>query len=155
WFGPKRSTNANRPAELPNMIPPKLKSSTSGGVKADDTRPCCGDRTHWASHVVIDTRATVASRTAAEASPGHPLVGFFCRAAGSGAHGGGECLAGALGRVRRRFRAKAHVSPNVRRESEEASQTLEASPRGAAALLRLTIEKLCKELGVSDESLKG
>src|SRR5262249_30518266 len=49
---------------------------------------------------------------------------------------------------------KLHVSPNVRRESEEASQTLEASPRGAAALLRLTIEKLCKELGVSDESLK-
>src|SRR5262249_6410416 len=30
--------------------------------------------------------------------------------------------------------------------------TLEASPRGAAALLRLTIEKLCKELGVSGES---
>jgi Domain of unknown function (DUF4145) len=31
---------------------------------------------------------------------------------------------------------------------------LEASPRGAAALLRLAIEKLCKELGVSGESLK-
>jgi len=44
--------------------------------------------------------------------------------------------------------------PNVRREREETSQTLEASPRGAAALLRLAIEKLCKELGVSGESLK-
>jgi hypothetical protein len=31
---------------------------------------------------------------------------------------------------------------------------LEASPRGAAALLRLTIEKLCNELGVGGESLK-
>jgi hypothetical protein len=31
---------------------------------------------------------------------------------------------------------------------------LEASPRGAAALLRLTIEKLCNELGVGAESLK-
>ena len=43
--------------------------------------------------------------------------------------------------------------PNVRRECEETSQTLEASPRGAAALLRLAIEKLCKELGVTGESL--
>ena len=43
--------------------------------------------------------------------------------------------------------------PNVRPECEETSQTLEASPRGAAALLRLAIEKLCKELGVSGESL--
>src|SRR5262249_23090121 len=39
-------------------------------------------------------------------------------------------------------------------ECEEATQTLEASPRGAVALLRLTIEKLCKELGVSGESAK-
>lgn len=44
--------------------------------------------------------------------------------------------------------------PNVRREYDETSQTLEASPRGAAALLRLAIEKLCKELGVTGESLK-
>src|SRR5262249_736659 len=47
-----------------------------------------------------------------------------------------------------------HVVPDEPREYEEASQALEASPRGAAALLRLTIEKLCKELGVSGESLK-
>ena len=44
--------------------------------------------------------------------------------------------------------------PNVRRECEEAGQTLEASPRGAAALLRLAIEKLCKELGVSGDGVK-
>src|SRR5262245_46133617 len=37
---------------------------------------------------------------------------------------------------------------------EEKTQTLEASPRGAAAVLRLTIDKLCKELGVSGESVK-
>jgi hypothetical protein len=49
---------------------------------------------------------------------------------------------------------KLDAPPNVQREYEEASQTLEASPRGAAALLRLAIEKLCKELGVSGESLK-
>ena len=49
---------------------------------------------------------------------------------------------------------KLAVAPNERREYEEASRILEASPRGAAALLRLTIEKLCKELGVSGESLK-
>ena len=49
---------------------------------------------------------------------------------------------------------KLHAPPNVRRECEEASQTLEASPRGAAALLRLAIEKLCKELGVSGDGLK-
>jgi hypothetical protein len=49
---------------------------------------------------------------------------------------------------------KSLAPPNVRREYEEASQTLEASPRGAAALLRLAIEKLCKELGVTGESLK-
>ena len=47
-----------------------------------------------------------------------------------------------------------HVIPSERRECEKANQLFEASPRGAAALLRLTIEKLCNELGVSGESLK-
>jgi Domain of unknown function (DUF4145) len=47
---------------------------------------------------------------------------------------------------------KLHASPDVRRENEEASQILDASPRGAAAFLRLAIEKLCKELGDSEES---
>jgi hypothetical protein len=36
---------------------------------------------------------------------------------------------------------------DVRRDYEEASTILDASPRGAAALLRLAIQKLCKELG--------
>ena len=49
---------------------------------------------------------------------------------------------------------KLHASPDLRRDDEEASQTLEASPRGAAALLRLAIEKLCKELGESGEAPK-
>src|SRR5262245_2484789 len=47
---------------------------------------------------------------------------------------------------------KLHASPDVRPKTEEASHTLDASPRGAAALLRLATEKLCKELGDSDES---
>jgi hypothetical protein len=47
---------------------------------------------------------------------------------------------------------KRHTSPDVQRKTEEASQTLDASPRGAAALLRLATEKLCKELGNSEES---
>jgi hypothetical protein len=47
---------------------------------------------------------------------------------------------------------KVLASPDVQRDYEEASGTLDASPRGAAALLRLAIEKLCKELGESGES---
>ena len=39
------------------------------------------------------------------------------------------------------------LPPEVRRDYEEANAILDASPRGAAALLRLTIQKLCKELG--------
>jgi Domain of unknown function (DUF4145) len=49
---------------------------------------------------------------------------------------------------------KLHASPDIRPNGKEASQTLEASPRGAAVLLRLAIEKLCKELGESGESLR-
>ena len=50
---------------------------------------------------------------------------------------------------------KLHAAPDVRRDYEEASQILEASPRGAAELLRVAIEKLCKELGGSGESPKN
>lgn len=49
---------------------------------------------------------------------------------------------------------KLHASPEVRRETEAASHMLDASPRGAAAFLRLATEKLCKELGGSEESAK-
>jgi hypothetical protein len=49
---------------------------------------------------------------------------------------------------------KLHASPDIQRNDEDGSQTLEASPRGAAALLRLAIEKVCKELGESGESPK-
>jgi hypothetical protein len=45
------------------------------------------------------------------------------------------------------------LPPDVRRDYEEASTILDASPRGAAALLRLAIQKLCKELGESGENL--
>lgn len=50
---------------------------------------------------------------------------------------------------------KLHAATDVPRDHEEASQTLEASPRGAAELLRAAIEKLCKELGGSVESQKN
>ena len=39
------------------------------------------------------------------------------------------------------------LSADVRRDYDEASAILDVSPRGAAALLRLAIQKLCKELG--------
>lgn len=44
-------------------------------------------------------------------------------------------------------------SADVRRDYEEASRILELSPRGAAALLRLAIQKLCKELGGTGKDL--
>lgn len=43
--------------------------------------------------------------------------------------------------------ANPDMSPNIRRDYEEASAILDHSPRGAAALLRLSIQKLCIELG--------
>jgi Domain of unknown function (DUF4145) len=49
---------------------------------------------------------------------------------------------------------KLQALPDVRRDDDEASQTLDASPRGAAALLRLALDKVCKELGESRESPK-
>jgi Domain of unknown function (DUF4145) len=43
----------------------------------------------------------------------------------------------------------------VRRDYEEASTILDVSPRGAAALLRLAVQKLCKELDESGENLNA
>jgi len=39
------------------------------------------------------------------------------------------------------------MSSDIRRDYDEASAILDLSPRGAAALIRLAIQKLCKELG--------
>ncbi len=39
------------------------------------------------------------------------------------------------------------LSSDIRRDYDEASAILDRSPRGAAALIRLAIQKLCKELG--------
>ena len=43
--------------------------------------------------------------------------------------------------------ANPDLSGDIRRDYDEASSILDLSPRGAAALLRLAIQKLCKELG--------
>ena len=42
---------------------------------------------------------------------------------------------------------------NIRRDYDEASSILDLSPRGAAALIRLAIQKLCKELGQPGKKL--
>ena len=42
---------------------------------------------------------------------------------------------------------------DIRRDYDEASAVLDLSPRGAAALIRLAIQKLCIELGQPGESL--
>ena len=44
---------------------------------------------------------------------------------------------------------------DIRRDYDEASNILDSSPRGAAALLRLAIQKLCKELGQSGNDLNA
>lgn len=43
--------------------------------------------------------------------------------------------------------ANPDMSDDIRRDYNEASAILDISPRGAAALIRLAIQKLCKELG--------
>jgi hypothetical protein len=46
---------------------------------------------------------------------------------------------------------KLDALPDVPQENENVNQTLDASPRGAAVLLRLATEKLCKELGETEQ----
>ena len=45
------------------------------------------------------------------------------------------------------------LSDDIQRDYSEASSIIEASPRGAAALMRLAIQKLCKELGQHGRNL--
>lgn len=47
------------------------------------------------------------------------------------------------------------MSEDIRRDYEEAGAILSQSPRGAAALLRLAIQKLCKELGQPGENINA
>lgn len=49
--------------------------------------------------------------------------------------------------------ANPDLSDDIRRDYEEASSILDLSPRGAAALMRLAIQKLCKELGKPGKNL--
>ncbi len=49
--------------------------------------------------------------------------------------------------------ANPDLSDEIRRDYDEASSILDLSPRGSAALIRLAIQKLCKELGKSGKNL--
>ena len=49
--------------------------------------------------------------------------------------------------------ANADLPEGIRRDYDEASDILELSPRGATALLRLVVQKLCKELGQEGENI--
>ena len=49
--------------------------------------------------------------------------------------------------------AHSDLPDDIRRDYDEASSILDQSPRGAAALVRLAIQKLCKELDQTGENL--
>ncbi len=49
--------------------------------------------------------------------------------------------------------ANPDLPDDIRRDYDEASSILDLSPRGSAALIRLAIQKLCKELGKSGKNL--
>ncbi len=49
--------------------------------------------------------------------------------------------------------ANPDLPDDIRRDYDEASSILDLSPRGAAALMRLSIQKLCKELGQPGKEL--
>lgn len=51
--------------------------------------------------------------------------------------------------------ANADLSPEIKRDYDEASTILDLSPRGAAALIRLAIQKLCKELGQPGDNINS